>query len=162
MKSKLLTLPAVGRASSLWGHTRACCSGTTQASLGSQWGLSGDKVPLAQLSVPAHGHPPRAFKIIQFGKTDYSGFPHPLCDSKAFVCLHHAQAWPRLRAGVLEAETGASPVGVTVPGSTDGMEPDKRSASTTCFSQTRSPGQEGETCQQHGVPGPLEALHSFT
>lgn len=85
LKSKMLSLPTVGRASSLWGHTRACCSGTTQASLGSQWGLSGDKVPQAQLSVPAHGHSPRAFKITQFGKTNYSDFPPSVCDSKAFV-----------------------------------------------------------------------------
>lgn len=107
LKSKMLALPTVGEASSSWGHTRACCSGTTQASLGSQWGLSGDKVPLAQLSVPAHGHSPRAFEITQFGKTNYSDFPPSVCDSKAFVCLRHPWLWPRLGAGVLEAEAGA-------------------------------------------------------
>lgn len=38
-------LPAVGRAHSLWGHTGPVVLGITRAGSGSQWGLSGDKVP---------------------------------------------------------------------------------------------------------------------
>lgn len=59
-----------GPSHSLWGHTGPVVLGITRAGSGSQWGLSGDKVPLPAECPRTCGHPPRALTITQFGKTD--------------------------------------------------------------------------------------------
>lgn len=53
------------------------------------------------------------------------------------------------------------PWGITVPSSTDSMEPGAQ-LPPHGSANTQSPGQEEETCQRRGLPGLLEALHSFT